>query len=189
MTQGKFTKDEIQKMVLSSIGFVALLYVYFAFFLGPLTRSRASMEKQMDELQGKVAASKNEVTKAANLEKQAIAATTRFSAFKALSPEGAPIAWFPPRLKSFFVNQQIEKSTVRPEKNGAFPQPELAEWMRYSWLVDLPQTDFVTIGTALAELENTEPLLSISRLSIRSIAESPQFQQVSLTANVAILKR
>ena len=187
--QGKFTKDQIQKIALSTLGFVVLIYVYFSFFLGPLNRSRASMEKQMEELQGKVAASKNEIAKAANLEKQATAATARFASLKALSPEGAPIAWFPPRLKTFFVNQQIEKAAVRPEGKGAYSQPELADWMRYSWLIDLPQTDFVTIGTALAELENTEPLLSISRLSIKSIAESPQFQQVSLTANVAIVKR
>ncbi len=189
MTQNKFTKDQIQKVVLSSIGFVVLLYVYLTFFLGPLNRSRAATEKQMSELQRKVASSKTEIIKAANLEKQAIAATGRFAALKTLSPDGAPIAWFPPRLKTFLGNQRIEKATVRPESNGSFKQPELADWVRYSWLVDLPQTDFITLGKALAELENTEPLLSISRLSISGINENPQFQQVSLIANVAIVER
>lgn len=189
MSHSKFTKDEIQKVVLSSIGFVVLLYVYFSFFLGPLTRNRVSMEKQIDVLQSKVANSKSEISKAANLERQASAAITRFAALKERSPEGAPIAWFPPRLKSFFANQQIEKPLVRPDSNSAFTQPELADWMRYNWLIDLPQTDFIVLGTAFAQLENSEPLLSISRLSIKSIAENPQFQQVSLTAKVVTLIR
>lgn len=189
MNQKKLTKDQIQKIALSSIGFVALLYVYFSFFLGPLTRSRAAMEKQINDLQGRVATSKNEISKSANLEKQASAATARFAALKARSSEGAPIAWFPPRMKTFFAGHQIEKPVIRPESNGSFKQPELAEWVRYNWLFDLPQTDFVTLGMTLADLENTEPLLTISRLSISSIAQTPQFQQISLTANVAILKR
>ena len=94
MKQLKLTKDQIQKLMLSTMGFVVLLYVYFSFFLGPLNRSRASMLATINEVQGKIANSKTEITKASNLEKQATTATTRFAALKALSPEGAPIAWF-----------------------------------------------------------------------------------------------
>ena len=43
MKQNKLSKEEIKKLALSVIGFIALLYVYFSFFLGPLNRSRASM--------------------------------------------------------------------------------------------------------------------------------------------------
>ena len=189
MSNGKFSKDEIQKLILSSIGFVVLLYVYFTFFLGPLNKSRAAMGKQIEQVQTKIATSQTEIKKAANLEKQATAATTRFGALRGLSPEGAPIAWFPPRLKLFFSNLQLEKTAVRPDGNGAYKEPELSEWARYNWLIELPKADFITLGTALAQLENSEPLLSISRLSIKSVAETPQYQQVTLFANVAILKR
>ena len=127
--------------------------------------------------------------KATNLEKQATDATARFTSFKASSTEGAPIAWFPPRMKTFFANQQIEKSTVRLESSNPYKQPELAEWSRYAWTIELPQTDFVTLGKALAQLENSEPLLAVTRLSIKAMADDPQFQQVNLTANTAILKR
>ena len=127
--------------------------------------------------------------KANNLEQQAVAATTRFAAMKALSPEGAPIAWFPPRMKLFFANQQIEKSTVRLETNSPYKQPELAEWLKYTWQIDLPQTDFTAAGKAIAQLENSEPLLGITRLSMKADANEPQFQQVNLTANTTVLKR
>ena len=188
-TQPKFNKDHIQKMVLSTLGFVGLLYVYFTFFLGPLSKSRAAAEARIADLQTKIASSKSEMIKVNNLEQQATTATSRFEAFKALSPEGAPIAWFPPRMKTFFANQNIEKSTARLETNGPFKQPELANWQRYTWQIDLPQADFATAGKAIAQLENGEPLLAVTKLSIKADASDPQFQQVNLTANTTVLKR
>lgn len=189
MKKLNLTKDQIQKLLLSSIGFVVLLYVYFTFFLGPLNRSRDSMLVSINDLQGKLGNSKNEMTKATNLERQASAATTRHAALKASSPEGAPIAWFPPRMKTFFANQQIDKATARLESNVPFKEADLADWMRYNWLLDLPQTDFATMGKAIAELENTEPLLSIHHLNIRASADDPQFQQVTLNVATVVLKR
>ncbi|HEY8834694.1 MAG TPA: hypothetical protein VIM09_03860 [Chthoniobacterales bacterium] len=187
--QVKLSKDQIKKLMLSAMGFVVLVYVYFSFFLGPLNSSRDTMVGQIDEFQGKVANSKNELTKTAKLEKQAETATTRFAALKALSPEGAPIAWFPPRMKAFFANQEIDKATARLETSAAFKETDLASWMRYNWLLELPQADFATLGKAVAALENSEPLLSITRISIKALPEDPQFQQVTLSASTAMLKR
>ena len=188
-SQNKLSKDQIQKIALTTLGFIGLLYVYSTFFLGPLSRSRAAAEARIATVQGKIASSKPEITKAANLEQQAVEATGRFAALKASSPEGAPIAWFPPRMKTFFANQQIDKSTVRLEGSGPFKEPELDEWNRYTWLIDLPQSDFATVGKAFAALENTEPLLTITRVSIKADANEPQYQQVTLTANTTVLKR
>ena len=185
----KFTKDQIQKLALSAIGFVALLYCYFNFFLGPLNKSRASMQATIVDLQNKIGASKNEMKKASNLEQQASDATARYAALKALTPEGAPIAWFPPRMKTFFANQHIDKAIARLDGSTAFKQSELSNWMRYTWIIDLPQTDFAPLGYALAELENAEPLLSIVKLQIRAVPDDPQFQQVTLTAATALVKR
>jgi hypothetical protein len=92
-------------------------------------------------------------------------------------------------MKTFFANQEIDKATARLETSTTFKEPDLASWMRYTWLIELPQTDFSTLGNAVATLENSEPLLSIVRVNIRAMAEDPQFQQVTLTANTTILKR
>ena len=88
--QVKLSKDQIQKLSLSSIGFIVLVYVYFSFFLGPLNNSRDTMLAEIDQLQDKVANSKNELTKTSKLEQQANMSTKRFAALKALSPEGRP---------------------------------------------------------------------------------------------------
>jgi hypothetical protein len=187
--QVKLSKDHIKKLMLSSMGFIGLVYVYFSFFLGPLNNSRDSALAQINELQDKVANSKNEMTKTAKLEKQAETATSRFAALKDLSPEGAPIAWFPPRMKTFFANQQIDKASARLETSSAYKETELANWMRYNWVIDLPQADFSTLGKAVAELENSEPLLSIVHINIKAMPEDPQFQQVILSASTAMVKR
>ena len=189
MKKLNLTKDQVQKLALSSMGFVVLLYVYFTFFLGPLNASRTTMLATIEDLQNRVGNSKNEMAKATTLEKQATAATTRFAALKTLSPEGAPIAWFPPRLKTFFARQQVDKATARLESNAPFKETELSAWMQYNWLIDLPQTDFAVLGHAVAELENTEPLLIIRHINIHSAPDDPQYQQVSLNAATAMLKR
>jgi hypothetical protein len=187
--QVKLSKDQVKKLFLSSMGFIVLVYVYFGFFLGPLNSSRDSALAQINELQDKVANSKNELTKTAKLEKQAETATAQFAALKALSPEGAPIAWFPPRIKTFFANQEIDKASARLEANSPYKEADLANWTRYSWVIELPQADFSTLGKAVAALENGEPLLSITRIDIKAMSEDPQFQQVTLTANTAMVKR
>ena len=185
----KLSKDEIKKLALSTMGFVFLLYVYFTFFLGPLQKSRNSTLAQINELQKKIDGSKGEIAKASNLEKQAKESTARFAALKTLTPDGAPIAWFPPRMKTFFANQQIDKAVARLESNSTFKQPELSGWTKYNWLIELPQADYNALGKTIAELENAEPLLSITKLSIHLLQNEPQFQQVGIAATTVIEKR
>jgi hypothetical protein len=189
MKKSKLTKDQLQKLMLSAMGFVVLVYVYFAFFLGPLNRSRAQMLAKMNELQEKIGSSKSEMNKASKLEQQAGTATSRFDVFKNLSPEGAPIAWFPPRMKLFFSNYNIEKVTARLDSSSPFKDPELAAWMRYNWVIEMPQTDFVTVGNAVAALENGEPLLALTHVNIKALADAPQFQQVTFSVSTTLAKR
>ena len=111
----KLNKDQIQKIILSSLGFVALIYCYFTFFLGPLNKSRATMTQTIADLQAKTASSITEMKKTASLERQAKDATSRYDALKATTAEGAPIAWFPPKMRNFFADQGIEKAGVRLE--------------------------------------------------------------------------
>lgn len=189
MKKLNLSKDQIQKLAISAIGFFLLLYVYFSFFLGPLNKNQDSMKATISDLQSKVGSSDQTMATAAKLEKEASAATARYAALTNSSPEGAPIAWFPPRMKVFFANQQIDRATARLENNVPYKEAELANWARYNWTLDLPQTDFSALGYAVAELENTEPLLSINHINIHAMADDPQFQQVSLSVATAILKR
>lgn len=185
----KFSKDQIQKMVLSALGFVGLIYCYFSFFLGPLNKSRESMTAQIADMQSKTASSKTEMKKTSNLERQAKEATGRYDALKATTEDGAPIAWFPPKMRTFFGKQGIDKVSARLDATGEFKQPELANWIKDSWTLEIPQAEYDTFGQAIAQLENTEPLLTIQHLTIHAVPEDPQYQQVSLAIQTALLKK
>jgi hypothetical protein len=189
MNLPKLSKDQVKKLSLSAMGFVVLLYVYFSFFLGPLQTIRAGTWAQIADRQKKIDTSKTEVAKAATLERQAKESMARFAALKALTPEGAPIAWFPPRMKTFFASQQIDRAVARLESNTNFKQNELAAWTKYNWLIDLPQANFGAVGKSIAELENTQPLLCVTKLNIHVLPEQPQFQQVAIAATTVVEKR
>jgi hypothetical protein len=175
-------KEQTKRLILGGFCLLGLLYVYFTFFLGPLNKSRNSIQAKINELQDKVATSKTEISKATKLEETAHAATVRYDALRALSPEGAPIAWFPPRMKTFLAGQQIDRVTTRLESSSTFKEKELAAWNRYLWIIDLPQADFQSLGKAIALLENSNPLLSIRKLRIHATADDPEMQQIVFTA-------
>jgi hypothetical protein len=185
----KPSSDQIKKMALSAMGFVFLLYVYFTFFLGPLEKSRNNALKQINDLQQKIDGSKGEIAKTATLERQAKTATLRFNGLKTLTLDGAPIAWFPPRMKTFFSNEQIDKASARLDGNTSFKESELSSWAKYNWIIELPQADFVALGKSIADLENQEPLLSITKLTMHVLVNDPQYQQVAISATTVIEKR
>jgi hypothetical protein len=189
MMPKKLTKDQIQKIVLSILGFIGLIYCYFNFFLGPLNKSRTSMTQQIADLQAKTASSKTEMRKTANLESRAKEATGRYEALKATTAEGAPIAWFPPKMRIFFGDQGIDKAAARLEATGEFKQPQLSDWIKDTWAIELPQSDYSALGQAIAALENTEPLLAIQKVVIHALPEDPQYQQVSLAVQTVLLKK
>src|SRR6266404_6059720 len=149
MNLPKLSKDQINKLSLSTMGLIFLLYVYFTFFLGRLQKFGDGALPHIADRQQKIAGSKTEMAKSANLEHQAKDATARFAALKAFSPEGAPIACFPPRMKTFFASQQIDRAVARLESNANFKQGELAAWTKYNWLIEMPQADFAALGKAI----------------------------------------
>ena len=182
-------KEQTKKLILGAFGLIGLVYVYFSFFLGPLNKSQHALEGRIKGLQDKIAMSKSEISKATKLEENAHAATVRYDALRTLSPEGAPIAWFPPRMKTFLASQQIDRVTTRLESSGAFKEKELAGWDRYLWIIDLPQADFQSLGKALALLENSNPLLSIKKLRIHAATENPEIQEIVFNAATVIDKK
>ena len=182
-------REQTKKLMLGGLALVALLYVYFSFFLGPLSKSRNSVDAKIKDLQTKISTCKTEISKATKLEETAHAATVRYEALLALSPDGAPIAWFPPRMKTFFTNHQIDRVATRLESSGSFKEKELAGWSSYLWDIDLPQADFESLGNAITQLENTNPLLSVKRLRIHAETEDPEMQKVVLTVATIINKK
>ena len=59
---------------------------------------------------------------------------------KAGIPEGAPVAWFPPRIQDFFKRQGIERVATR--LNNEMADKDLPGFRRLFWSIDLPKIGF-----------------------------------------------
>lgn len=187
-TSNKPSRDQIQKLALGVIGVLAMVYLYFSFFLGPLNKSRTTMEGKIADLQGKLDGAQPALEQANKLERTAGSAMERFTALRQSAPEGAALAWFPPRIKAFFAAHQIDRAVARLSSTSRAME-ELPDWETNDWMIEVPQADYATFGKTVAALENAEPLLSIARLNIRSMPEDPEFQRIEIAAQQVIEKK
>lgn len=178
----KFTKDEIQKIILSVLLMGGLLYAYNEFLLGNLSRQERAASASLKDLEGKITTAGGRIKRLKALEEQGKATGETTATVNALIPDGEPIAWFPPRVKAFFDRHNIRDVAVRLERKDKPAEPELAgTYNSFQWAVELPAVAFTPLGIALAGLENEEQLLEINRLQISTQPTTPERQRVSLS--------
>ena len=184
----KLSPDQIKKISLSLIGLVALVYCYFTFLLGPLQTSQANMINATADLESKVAASSATIKQTSSIEKSAATSVDQSEKIRKMIPAGAPLAWFPPQLKSFFAADGAEVKTVSFINAVPLKDPNLSAYAQSDWSIEIPRVDFLALGQSLARLENTEPLAAITSVRIRTIADDPGLQQVTLGINRVVFK-
>src|SRR5438067_1457951 len=175
----KLGKEEIQKIVLGAILLAGLIYCYFAMLLGPLSTGQVKAQKTIATLEPQIAEAKKQVQKTEAVKKQAPAANAVMEQLKAGIPEGAPVAWFPPRMSDFFKRQGIDKTMTR--LTNELPEKDLPGFRKLVWTIDLPKVEYASLGIALAALENEEPLLQVAGISIEASKDDPQFQHATMT--------
>jgi hypothetical protein len=188
MKMPKLSKDEIKKCILSLVGLVALLYCYSAFLLGPLNQARTRMISAAADCEKKLGESKKTLEHAAQLEETARNSIARSTTLEELTPAGAPVAWFPPLMKSFFAADQIEIGHVRLLNTTALTQSELATYSKMDWIIDIPHADFLLLGRSIARLENERVLSNVTGIQIHAVQDKPEFQSVTLMI-ATILKK
>ena len=179
----KFSKDQIQKIVLSTLLMAALIYGYFQFLIFPLNTADQNARKEIADLNTKIAVSSKRLAKLRSSDEQARSASDVWATVNSMIPSGEPIAWFPPRMRAFFDRQGIKESVTRLERRDKLPEPELNEFAACNWSIELPGVDFVPLGIAIAGLENEEPLLEITRLQISTALETPETQRISMNVS------
>ena len=183
----KFSKDQIQKMCLSGLMMLGLIYCYFTFLIGPLGKADTSHEAGIATLDDEIAKAKTEIKRSKAMQEQAKAAEETLAQVNEMIPEGAPIAWFPPRIHAFFDRHNLKGVTVRPGSVDGAPDPAMHNFRSADWTIDVPQAGASSLGIALAGLENEEKLLEILHLQITTLTDSPEKQHVSLNV-ITLLK-
>ena len=146
------SKNETQKIVLSGIALVAVIYVFFAFFLNPLEANREKMQVQIADYEAKLAGSAKVLHDVEVLSRSAQTATAHFADLTATIPDGAPVAWFPPRMKQFFAGEGVVADSIHLIDSAPFNQPELDRFASYNWSVALESVPFPSFAQALAQL-------------------------------------
>jgi ribosomal protein L29 len=175
----KLNKDQKQKILLGAMLMIGVVYATNEFLLSPLAAERVQLAESMTQNEPKLREMRGQIARAKDLMLKAPEAKKTVKQVEAMIPEGAPIAWFPPRVADFFKQHGIDR--VSAKQNNETPDKELAEFRKLSWAVELPSCDFLPFAAALAEFENAEPLFEVSGFDIASSREQPDSTRVSLT--------
>lgn len=175
----KLGKEEIQKIFLSVLLFFGVVYSYFNLLLGPLTKQQETLQKSVTALGPEIAAARAQLQRTKELEAGAPQRMATARQVTSMMTEGSPVAWFPPRLAEFFKKQGLEKSSTRLQSEAV--DKEMAGFRKLAWGIDLPKVGFVPFATAVAALENDEPLVEISTVQLDASREDVEMQHALLT--------
>jgi hypothetical protein len=173
----KLDQEQIKKIALGVLLLVALLYGYFVYLLDPLKQAEKNASDGITSIIPQITDAKKQIATTAQLEAKAPEATAFLTKLKDSIPDGAPIAWFPPKMADFFKSHGIEKCTTHLVSEETDPMPGFKKMV---WAVDVPKVEFVPLGEAIASLENDEPLLTILNVSIDATREDAQYQHATL---------
>lgn len=180
----KLGKEEIKKIGASVLLLTGLLWAYFALLLGPLETNEEKSATGIQVLEPQIADAKQQIVKTAALEKKAPVATAALNQLKSGIPDGAPIAWFPPRMADFFKRHGIEKTSVHLVSEE--PDSGVPGFRKLIWAVEIQKVEFVSFGQAVASLENEEPLLNVINVTVEATREDAQFQHAVLTVSTLV---
>jgi hypothetical protein len=175
----KLNKDQKQKIILGSMLMVGVVYATNDFLLSPLAAERATMAQTMTDAQPKVREMRGQLARTRDLATKGPLAEKTVKQVNMMIPDGAPIAWFPPKVADFFKSRGIDKAAAK--MNNESVDKDLAGYRRLVWAVEIPRVDYVPFGNAIAELENSQPLFEITGFELIATRESPDALRASLT--------
>ena len=176
----KFTKDQLQKIILSSLMMVGLIYCYFTFLIAGLNKADHDNAEAIENLDKNIAKAKSAVKRSDSVEQDARSAEETLAQVNDMIPEGAPVAWFPPRMNSFFSRHNVKGVAVHSSGIDSLSDPVMRDYRNALWSLEIPQVGSTALGIAIAGLENEEKLLEITRLQVSSQADAPEKQRVSM---------
>jgi len=177
----KLNKDQTQKIALGVLMMLGVIYSYFDFLLLPIQKGCNVAINNTSGLEPQIEAAKGQIAKTQTIETQSPAALHIVKQVDAMIPEGAPVAWFPPKLSDFFKKNGIDKVTARV--NNEVQDKDYVGYRRVNWGVELPRVDFISFAAAISDLENEEPLLEIQSIDIEAGRDEAQKQRATLILN------
>lgn len=173
------TKDQQQKIILSFLLLCFVIYGFFNFLLFPLQLSASRADAESTSLEKKIADANSRLRGLGELKTKAAAAGGLVAQAQAFIPDGAPIAWYPPRMRSFFARHGFNSISLAAKANETTGERDFdKKFIISNWSIQIPAADFFSLGIALTGLENEEVLSEITSLTI-STRENPEIVSAS----------
>ena len=173
-----FSKDQKQKMVLSGFLFAILIYGYFQFVLGPLKAKEAADAKAVAAAQTALDEAKKQIKIGKNAVETARTSVETMEKIEAMIPKEAAIAWLPPLVNQFFDKRGVPKAALQLRSTEPIQGQGLERFKYFSWDVTFPPSSFVSVVSALSDLENEMPLLAVRSIKADVVAGSPDSQRI-----------
>jgi hypothetical protein len=177
----KLSKPQQQKVVLGAMLMVGVIYAVNEFLLSPLALERVALADEMTSNEPKLSEMRGQMARTKGLEEKAPLATQTLSQVAAMIPDGAPIAWFPPKISDFFKAGGVEKAVAKFGNETL--EKDLPGYRKLSWSVEIPSCDFLRFATTMAKLENAEPLVEFTGFELQSNREQADSQRALLSVN------
>lgn len=160
--------------------FGAAVYAYFAYLLGPVNSEATRLEAENEQLEQRISTANAAIRGTQTLQHEAEVAEGIYDRITSLIPEGAPVAWFPPQVASYFRRLNVEDVRTRQVSRSSLPFSD--DFEVFSWTIEIPRISFIPLGIALSGFENEFPLVEISSIQIETVADDLEKQRVVLSA-------
>jgi cell division protein FtsL len=178
----EFTKAETKNIVMMGFVVFVLVVVFNVLIIHPVAEQKASVRNDLAELQKKVDEAEGQIQATKKLEANAPSVAQQLKRIAGIVKPGKPISWVPPFLQDYFHRKGIEVGTVA--YNGESPDPLMADYKRTLWLVEIPRVSFLKVGAVVAEMENTIPVLEVSKIDVS--AEKGQGDTQTISVELAL---
>ena len=176
----KLNKDQKQKIALGTMLMVGIVYVTNEFLLSPLASERETLTAEMTASEPTLREMRGQIVKARTLATKGPEASNLLAQVDAMIPDGAPIAWCPPKIVDFFKKYEIDRVSARMVTEA--PEKDLIGYRRLVWNLDIPHVDFATFTHALADFETSETLFEFTGFELQAQSDHLDSQRAILTA-------
>jgi hypothetical protein len=177
----KLDKEQKQKIALGAMLLVGVVYGFIEFLISPVSTAREAAVTNTNALEPKIQMARAQIAKTEGLKAKLPDADKLIAQVSAMIPDGAPVAWFPPRVTEYFRRQGIDKVSAR--LNSEVVEKELTGYKRINWGVEFPRVDFIAFARAVSEMENGEPLLEIQGVELEVSRDEVSFERGNLNVN------
>jgi hypothetical protein len=103
-------------------------------------------------------------------------------------PDGAPLAWVPPRMRLLLSGDGVTGGVVRLINTFPIKQREVSAFVIDEWIIEFPSANFLTLVEGIARTENKNPLWRVVSVRIRANEADPEQQSATLGINTIVRK-